>query len=213
MSVATGAATAKQALKGQQLRGREPLHPQPAVMADPDGPLLEEPVGRLLSLAERLVSARGDREALGQGVDHVGAGEGGRLSGQSVRAGQHVQRGVQLCPRRWTSPSARADLGELALAHPLLSQFGPPPGIDALLRFGLVLGCPGRDRGRAGRLNAGQAVGVQPVVDLLRALAEPLDQCPVVQPLDLGRAGARIHRPPADAQAWVSAARSAARYR
>jgi hypothetical protein len=37
-------------------------------------------------------------------------------------------------------------------------------------------------------LMPGQAVGVQPLVDLLRALAEALDQCPVVQPLDLGRA-------------------------
>jgi hypothetical protein len=39
------------------------------------------------------------------------------------------------------------------------------------------------------------------VVDLLRALGEPLDECPVVQPLDLGRAGAFVHRSPADPQA------------
>ena len=44
-------------------------------------------------------------------------------------------------------------------------------------------------------------MAVQPLVDLLRALGEPLDQCPVVQPEDLGRARAFVHRPPADTQA------------
>jgi hypothetical protein len=38
-------------------------------------------------------------------------------------------------------------------------------------------------------------------VELLGALGEPLDQRPVVQPDDLGRPGARIHRSPADPQA------------
>ena len=132
-SARLGGAVDQLPLKGQQLRRREPLHAQPAVVADPDGPLLEEPVGRLLGLGERLLRARGDREALGQGVHHVRPGEGGRLSGQPVRAGQRVQRGVQLCPSRWTAPSTRADLGQLALAHPLLRELSPPPRIDALL--------------------------------------------------------------------------------
>jgi hypothetical protein len=44
-------------------------------------------------------------------------------------------------------------------------------------------------------------VGVQPLVDLLRALAEPLNERPVVQADDLGRAGALVHQSPADAQA------------
>ena len=122
-----GGAVDQLPLKGQQLRRREPVHPQAAVAADPDGPLLQEPVGRRLGLGERLLRARGDREPLGQGVHHVCPGEGGHLSGQPVRAGQRVQRGVQLCPGGWTAPSTRADLGQLALAHPLLRQLGPPP--------------------------------------------------------------------------------------
>jgi hypothetical protein len=44
-------------------------------------------------------------------------------------------------------------------------------------------------------------VAVQPLVDLLRALGEALDEHPVVQPDDLGGARALGHRPPADAQA------------
>ena len=79
----------------------------------------------VLGLGERLLGAGGDREALGQGVHHVGPGEGGHLSGQPVRTGQRVQRGVQLCPGRWTAPSTRADLGQLPLTHPLLRQLCP----------------------------------------------------------------------------------------
>ena len=60
--------------QGQQLRRREPLNPQAPVMSNPDRPLLEEPVGRRLNLAERLLRARGDRQALGQGVHHVRRG-------------------------------------------------------------------------------------------------------------------------------------------
>jgi hypothetical protein len=44
-------------LKGQQLRRRKSLRAQPAIMADPDRPLLEEPVGRCLDLGERLLRA------------------------------------------------------------------------------------------------------------------------------------------------------------
>ena len=198
---ALGGAVDQLPLQGQQLRGREPVHTQPPVAGDPDGPLGQEPVGGRLDLGERLLRAQGDREALGQGVHHVGPGEGGHLSGQPVRAGQRVQRGVQLCPGGWTAPSTRADLGQLALTHPLLGKLGRPPGIDAVLGLRVVLGLPGRDGRGAGRLDPGQAMGVQPLVDLLRALGEPLDQGPVVQPLDLGRAGALVHRPPADTQA------------
>ena len=42
-----GGAVDQLPLKCQQLRRREPVHPQAAVVADPHGPLLEEPVGRL----------------------------------------------------------------------------------------------------------------------------------------------------------------------
>ena len=40
-----GGAVDQVPLKGQQLRRREPVDPQPAVVADPDGPLGQEPVG------------------------------------------------------------------------------------------------------------------------------------------------------------------------
>jgi hypothetical protein len=115
-----GGAVDQVPLKGQQLRRGEPLRAQAPVAADPDGSLLEEPVGGRLYLGEHLLSARRDWQALGERVHHVRPGESGRLSGQSVRAGQRVQRGVQLCPAGWTPPSTRADLSELALAHPLL---------------------------------------------------------------------------------------------
>jgi hypothetical protein len=87
-------------------------------VSNPDGPLGQEPVGRLLDLGDHLLRGGGDREALGQGVQHLGAGEGGRLSGQAVRTGQRVQRRVQLCPAGWTAPSTRAHRGQLALTHP-----------------------------------------------------------------------------------------------
>jgi hypothetical protein len=54
-------------LKFQQLRCRVLVHAQAAVVGDPDGALLEEPVGRLLDLDERLLSVGDDREPLGQG--------------------------------------------------------------------------------------------------------------------------------------------------
>jgi hypothetical protein len=136
-------------------------------MGDPHSPLIQEPVGGRLNLGERLLSGRGDREALGQSVHHVRPGEGGRLSGQPVRTGQRVQRGVQLCPRRWTALSTRADLGQPPLAHPLLRQLGCPPLVDALLGLAVVLGRSRGDGRGAGRLDPGQAMSVQPLVDLL----------------------------------------------
>jgi hypothetical protein len=183
-----GGAVDELPLQGQQLWRRVAVDPQPAVATDPDRPLVKKPVGRLLDLGERLLRAQGDREPLGQGVHHVGPGEGGHLSGQPVRTGQRVQRRVQFCPGRWTAPSTRADRGEFPFAHPLLRELLCPAAIDALLGLAVVLGRPGGHRGRAGRLDPGQAMGVQPLVDLLRALGEPLDDCPVVQPLDLGGA-------------------------
>ena len=56
-----GGAVDQVPLQGQQLRRREPVHPQAAVVGDPDGPLGQEPVSGLLSLGERLLRARGDR--------------------------------------------------------------------------------------------------------------------------------------------------------
>jgi hypothetical protein len=44
-------------------------------------------------------------------------------------------------------------------------------------------------------------MGVQPLVNLLRALGEPLNECPVVQADDLGGTRAFVHRTPADTQA------------
>jgi hypothetical protein len=136
-------------------------------VGDPDGPLIEELVGGRLGLGEHLLRGGGDGEPLGQGVHDVCPGEGGHLSGQSVRTGQRVQRGAQLCPSRWTAPSTRADLGQLALAHPLLCELSRPPLVDAVFGLRVVLGRPGRHRGGAGRLDPGPAVGVQPLVDLL----------------------------------------------
>jgi hypothetical protein len=175
-----GGAVDELALQGQQLRGRVAVDAKAAVARDLDGPLLEEPVGRRLDLSERLLRAWRDGQALGQGVHHVCPGEGGHLSGLPVRTGQCVQHSVQLRPSRWTAPATRAHLGQLSLTHPLLSEFGRPAGIEAVLGLAVVLGCPGRDRGGAGRLDAGQAMGVQPLVDLLRPLGEPLDELPVV---------------------------------
>jgi hypothetical protein len=117
-------------------------------VSDPDGPLLEEPVGRRLNLGEHLLRRASGREALGQGVHHVRPGEAGRLSGQPVRARQRVQRRVQLCPGHWTAPSTRANPCQLALAHPLLRQLSPPSGIDAVLGLAIVLRLAGGHRGR-----------------------------------------------------------------
>jgi hypothetical protein len=96
-------------------------------MGHPNDPLLEEPVGGLLGLGERLLSARGNRQPLGECVHHVGAGERAHLLGQPVGAGQRGERGVQLRPGGRLPTSALADLGELPLAHPLLSEFARPP--------------------------------------------------------------------------------------
>jgi hypothetical protein len=105
-----GRAVHELALQGQQLRCRVAVDAQPPVAADPHRPFIEKPVGRRLNLVQRFLRGAGDREALGQGVHHVRPGEGGHLSGQSVRTGQRVQRRVQLCPGRWTAPSTRANL-------------------------------------------------------------------------------------------------------
>ena len=56
---ALGGAVDQLPLQGQQLRRREPLHAQPAVVGDPDGPLGQEPVGGRLDLGERLLRAEG----------------------------------------------------------------------------------------------------------------------------------------------------------
>jgi hypothetical protein len=52
-------------LESQQLRGREPVNPQAAVVSNPDGPLGQEPVGRHLDLGDGLLGrgATGSRLA------------------------------------------------------------------------------------------------------------------------------------------------------
>jgi hypothetical protein len=46
--------------EGQQLGRRIALNTEPAIMGDPHRPLLQEPVGGLVGLGERFLSARGD---------------------------------------------------------------------------------------------------------------------------------------------------------
>jgi hypothetical protein len=196
-----GGAVHKLPFEGQQLRRGELVDPEPAIMGDPHGPLGQEPVGGLLGLGERFLGARGDGEALGERVHHVGPGERARLGRQPVGAGQLVQDLADLVGGRRSAALTAADLGKLALAHPLLRQLPRPPHVHALLRLAVVLGRPGRHRRRAGRLDPRQALLGQPVVDLLRALAEPLDQRPIVQPDDLGGPRALIDWPPADPEA------------
>jgi len=169
-------------------------------MRDPHRPLSQEPVGRLFGLGEHLAGGVGDRQALGERIHHLGPGERGRLLGQPLRAGQLLQDLVDLLSGRGSAALTAADLGELPLTHPLLRKVPLPALVDALLRLCVVLGRPCRHRRGAGRLDPRKALLGQPVVDLLRALAEALDQPPIVQPDDLGGARARIHRPPADPQ-------------
>jgi hypothetical protein len=75
----------------QQLRRREQVDPEPAIMGDADGPLGQEPVGGRLDLGERLLSGMRDGEPLGERVHHLGAREGARLLGQPLWAGQLLQ--------------------------------------------------------------------------------------------------------------------------
>jgi hypothetical protein len=51
---ALGGGVDELSLQCQQLRRREPLHAQPAIMGDPDRPLGQEPVGGRLRLGERV---------------------------------------------------------------------------------------------------------------------------------------------------------------
>jgi hypothetical protein len=185
----------------QQLRRRVALDAEPPITGDPDCSLSEEPVGGLLGLGERRLSVRRDRQSLGERVHHVGAGEGTRLGREPLRAGQLLQHLAQLGRSGRSAALTPTDLGQLALAHPLLSKFPRPPLVDTLLGLRAVLRRPGRHRGGAAGLDPAQVLLGQPVVDLLRALREPLDQPPVVQPDDLGRPGALIDRSPADPEA------------
>jgi hypothetical protein len=175
--------------------------PQAPITADPDRSLGQELVGGPLRLGERLLRARRDRQPLGERIHHLGAREGGRPLGQPLRAGQLAERRVQLGSSSGAAAATGADLGELPLAHPLLSEFPRPPLVDALLGLRVVLRLAGRHRRRAAGLDPTQALLGQPVVDLLRALAEPLDQPPIIQPHDLGRPRALIDGTPADPQA------------
>jgi hypothetical protein len=161
-----GGAVHELAFEVQQLRGGEPVDPEPAVMGDPDGPLGQELVGDLLGLGERLLGARGDRQPLGERVHHLGAGERARLLGQPARAGQLAERRVQLRPGGRPAALITADLGELPLTHPLLSQLPCPPLVDAPLGLAVVLRLACGDRSGAGRLDAAQALLGQPVIDL-----------------------------------------------
>ena len=68
LASALGGAVHELPLQRQQLRRGVPLDAQPAITSDPDGLLLEEPVGGRLGLGERFLSAWGDREALGERV-------------------------------------------------------------------------------------------------------------------------------------------------
>ena len=167
-------------------------------MSDPDGPLSQEPVGGLLGLGERRLRVRRDRQPLGERVHHLRAGERARLLGQPTRAGQLLQHPADLLGGGRSAPLTAADLGELVLTHPLLRQLRRPPLVDALLGLAVILGRPGRHRRRTAGLDPRQALLGQPLVDLLRALGEPLDQRPIIQPHDLGRPRALIHGSPAD---------------
>jgi hypothetical protein len=174
-------------LKCQQLRRRVAVDPEPPVTGDPHRSLLDEPVGGLLGLSERLFSGARDREALGERIHHLGAGEGAGLGRQPVRVGQRAERLLQLGAGGRPATAAGADLGELPLAHPLLCQLLRPPLVDALLGLRVVLRLAGGHRRSAAGLNAAHALLSQPVVDLLRALGEPLDERPIIQADDLGR--------------------------
>jgi hypothetical protein len=129
----SGGAVHELTFKGQQLRGGEPGHAQAPIMGDPDRPLRKELLGRLLGLRERLLSARGDRQALGERVHHIRAGERRRLGREPLPAGQLVQDLADLLSSGRPAALTAADLGELPLTHPLLRKLGRPPRVHALL--------------------------------------------------------------------------------
>src|SRR6266536_3161477 len=83
-------------LEGEQLRRRVALHAEPLVARDRHGTLVKEPVGDLLELRHALLNRPGDGEPLGELVHYVGAGEGARLRGQPLRAGEGVQGRLDL---------------------------------------------------------------------------------------------------------------------
>jgi hypothetical protein len=184
----------------QQFRGRVPLKPQPPITADPQRPLSKEPVGKLFRLGERRFRAHCHRQPLGERIDHIRPRERARLGGQPVRPRELVQDLAHLLGSGRSAPVTTADLGELALPYPLLRQLPRPPLVDALLGFRVILGCAGRDRRGTAGLDPAQPVLGQPLVDLFRALTEPLDQRPIVQADNLRGTGALIHRTPPDTQ-------------
>jgi hypothetical protein len=152
---------------------------QPPVPGDRDRPLGQEPVGELLGLGLELCGGGGDWQPLDYRIEHVAAGEGRRLRRQAGGAGQLGQDRVDLGSSRRPASLVAADLREPLDGNAALGQLPLPAGIQLLLGLGVLLGLPGGDCRSARRLDPGQPVLGEPVVDLLGPLWDRLENASI----------------------------------
>jgi hypothetical protein len=126
----------------QQVRGGPAAVLQGPVGDHADRPLGQEPVGQRLELGPS-----GAGELAAPGDQDIGAGEGGRVFGQPVRAGQPIE---QVAGRRFGHGLVLAAVGcptghlsdEGVRVHPTLSRLGPPAAVQRV-RDLVLLGLAG----------------------------------------------------------------------
>jgi hypothetical protein len=137
-----GGARDQPLLDRQQVGSRPAAVLQGPVGDHADRPLGQEPVGQLLELGPS-----GAGELAAPGDQDIAAGEGGRVFGQPVRAGQPVE---QVAGRRFGHGLVLAAVGcptghlsdEGVRVHPTLSRLGPPAAVQRV-RDLVLLGLAG----------------------------------------------------------------------
>ena len=196
-------------LDPQQLRSGPAAFFKGSVGDHADRPLSQEPVRQLLELGPS-----GPGQAGAQGDEHLGAGEGGRVLSQPVRASQLVEQpDGHLRGHRPVLIPVTCPAGQLphqgVRVHPSSGRLLPPPSIQAV-RWLMLFGLPVRLDGPLDQPRRPlSTVGDQPVelaVDLAAALGEAADQVlghPLELPVAVGVRGRPLHPQCPDEHALV----------
>ena len=173
-------------LDRQQVGGGPAALLQGPVGDHADRPLGQEPVRQLLQLGPA-----GAGQAGAEGDQDVGAGEGGRVLGQPVRAGQPVEQPTGHRPsdtvRSWSRLAVRpvTSRTRVSASTSALGRLLPPAavqGVRGLVLLGLAGGLDGPLDQPRRPLPTVRGQPVQLGVDLAGALGEAADQRPRASP-------------------------------